>query len=234
MAHDTASAPATATGTAGQTRRISWLDRPRPSLKRIGTRYTRFVGMMKLVLPVTAGILMIMVVVWPQFRELPTGFRLGPAEIKIDESGGQNVVNARFTGTDSRNQPFTVTASALAQESTSSDTATLKNPKADVALQGGAWVVISAPRGSYRRKAQLLELDGGVTLFHDGGYEMRTGSATFRLAQGEAHGDDPVTGHGPLGLLNASGFRILDGGARILFTGKARLVIYPGRDGEQK
>ncbi len=91
-------------------------------------------------------------------------------------------------------------------------------------------------RGSPPRRAraptlkdnEVLHLDGEVDLFHDTGFEMHTPSATVDLKNGTAAGDQPVRGHGPTGALNAAGFRILDGGKRILFTGKARLVLSPG------
>ncbi len=84
-------------------------------LKRAGARYSRFVGTMKLVLPLIAGALVVMVVVWPKISGEPTRFQLGVAEINIKDTGGQKLINARYTGTDSRNNPYTVTADALVQ-----------------------------------------------------------------------------------------------------------------------
>ena len=205
----------------------AWLGRPRPALKRIGTGYTRFVGTMKFLLPATAGVLVLMVVVWPQFRDTPRGMKLGPAAIRVDDLGGQKLVNARFTGSDRQDQPYTVTADALIQDSAEADEVDLSNPKADVALNGGNWLAVRAPTGRFRRKSQVLDLSGGVDLFHDNGYQLHTADARLLLREGRAFGDSPVRAQGPGGVLTATGFRIVDGGTRILFTGKARLVVYP-------
>ena len=40
-------------------------------------------------------------------------------------------------------------------------------------------------------------------------------------------GDTPVSGDGPSGELQSEGFRLFERGQVIVFTGKARLLIYP-------
>jgi lipopolysaccharide export system protein LptC len=105
-------------------------------------------------------------------------------------------------------------------------------PKADITLRSGVWLALSAETGLFNRKQQVLNLRGGVTLFHDMGYELRTPSADIFMKRGIASGDQPVTGQGPIGTIRSAGFRILDGGKRVLFTGKSRLVLYPkGKQG---
>ena len=79
---------------------------PQQSASRsIGGNYSRFVGMMKLVLPMAAGVLVLMIVIWPQFEDKPDGFRLRTSTISLETAGGQKLVNARYTGTDRRDNP---------------------------------------------------------------------------------------------------------------------------------
>ena len=52
-----------------------------------------------------------------------------------------------------------------------------------------------------------------------------TPAASVDLQAGTAQSDSPVTGHGPEGQIDAQGFRILDKGARIIFTGKSQMTI---------
>ncbi len=73
----------------------------------------------------------------------------------------------------------------------------------------------------------MLELNGDVTLFHDQGFELRTETARFDLEAGTARGTESVEGQGPFGTLVSEGFRVLDRGERILFTGRSRAVIHP-------
>ncbi len=210
-------------------------DRPEPAhqehslrLRHGGKRYSRFVGLMRIVLPSVAAVLVALVVAWPQFHGVREGFRIEIARLKLPFSGGQHLSNARFTGVDRRNRPYTVTADTAAQTDERPGVVDLAHPKADITLSDGAWVAASANQGTYTKTDEVLQLDGQVDLFHDTGFEMHTLSATVDLKNGTAAGDQPVHGHGPTGALDAAGFRILDGGKRILFTGKAKLVLVPG------
>jgi len=199
--------------------------------RKLRTAHTRIVALMKFVLPVLALGLMTLVVVWSQDKDQDKGFRLGASSVKIEDVAGQKLVNARYTGIDSRDRPFTVTAENLTQADKDADVVDLTEPKADVVLTGSSWAALSAPVGQYSRKERILRLTGGVNLFHDGGYEFHTPRAVIDIGNNAARGDDPIDGHGPFGTLQASGFRVESGGERIHFTGKAKLVVYPGAQG---
>jgi lipopolysaccharide export system protein LptC len=200
---------------------------PGPAARRpLRTAHTRFVAMMKWVLPVTAAGLVAIMVVWSQDRDQDRAFTLGQSTVRVEDVAGQRVVNARYTGTDNHDRPYTITAEALAQASRDTDVIQLNGPKADVALGDASWAALTAPTGTYSRKERLLHLAGGVNLFHDRGYEFHTERAVIDLGLSSARGDDPVDGQGPFGTLQSDGFRIEDGGQRILFTGRAKLVIY--------
>jgi lipopolysaccharide export system protein LptC len=56
---------------------------------------------------------------------------------------------------------------------------------------------------------------------------MHSSSARLDLKVGTAEGDEKVEGHGPTGTISAEGFRVLDNGARVFFTGPAKLVLRP-------
>ena len=46
-----------------------------------------------------------------------------------------------------------------------------------------------------------MELDGGVNIFSDEGYEFRTERAEIDIDANTAWGDQPIEGQGPLGIL---------------------------------
>lgn len=194
-------------------------------MPRFRSRYSRFVTLMKYALPVIAGSVLLLVVVWPEFKPKPERFAVGISDLKVNVEGGQRVVNARFTAVDSENRPFSVTADAVVQDA--KDGVKLTQPKADVTLAGNSWVAIAAPQGTFWRKPKVLNLVGGVDLFHDAGYEFQTEEARIDFRIGAASGDTPVKGQGPFGTVDAEGFRIVESGNRIIFNGKCRLVIFP-------
>jgi lipopolysaccharide export system protein LptC len=202
--------------------------------RRPTASYSRFVALMKLVLPVIAGILVTMVVLWPELNDRPAKFQLGVARLNIGDAERQQVINARYTGVDGRNNPYSVTADELSQNPENEDLVDLKNPKADVTLSGGSWLAIMSPTGEYSKATQVLELSGGVNAFHDLGYEFRTERAIVDFQNRSAFGDSAVNGQGPFGELQSEGFLVLDSGTSILFTGRARLLLYPDKRGGAK
>ena len=100
-------------------------------------------------------------------------------------------------------------------------------PKADLTSNTGTWIALSAKSGLYNRGSETLKLQGTVNLFHDSGYELSTTVANLNLAKGTAEGDLPITGHGPSGTIEGTGFKIVGHGKKMIFTGKSKLIIYP-------
>lgn len=192
--------------------------------------YSLFVGFLKVLLPALAVALVLLVVAWPQLVPDERQFRIGVAEISLEQAESLSMLNARFDGLDSNNQPFTVTADLATQDSGDSPVVDLELPKADITMHDGTWLAVTANSGRYQREDGVVDLNGDVVLFHDQGFEFRTDTATVDLNASEARGSDPVHGQGPLGILDAEGFRLVDKGQRIFFTGKSRLIIY--QDGE--
>ncbi|MGE4221326.1 MAG: LPS export ABC transporter periplasmic protein LptC, partial [Alphaproteobacteria bacterium] len=118
-------------------------------------------------------------------------------------------------------------ADSANQKAADSPLIELAQPKADIVMEDGSWLALTARKGLYDKNVQVLQLTGAVNLFHDKGYEFRTESATFDLKAGDAHGVDPVQGQGPFGQLDAQGFVIYNRGERVVFTGKSKLVLQP-------
>ena len=195
-------------------------------LQRYRSSYSRFVQLMKYALPVVAGVVLLLVVVWPELTSQSEKFPIAISDLKVETAGGQRVINARFTGVDSENRPFSVTADAVVEDGPDTRGVKLIKPKADVTLAGDSWVAVSAPTGTFWRSKEVLFLTGGVDLFHDEGYEFQTAEARVDFRNGMASGDQPVRGQGPFGTVHAQGFRIDESGDTIVFQGTSRLMIF--------
>jgi lipopolysaccharide export system protein LptC len=192
-----------------------------------GAGYSRFVALMKFLLPAVAAGLLLLVVAWPRLQPSIERFRIGIPKVDISDASDFRMLNARYSGIDKQNRPFTVTAEVARQMSGKDDLLALEAPKADMTLQSGSWLEVTADTGDYQSRAQKLDLFGHVNLFHDRGYEFRTDSAYVDMAAGTAEGDKPVEGQGVFGTVTAEGFRLLDHGDTIVFTGKSHLVLEP-------
>ena len=221
--HTTARSPHRGTAQAGR--------RPRPMGRAprmsVRNRYSIFVGFMKVLLPALAAALMLLVVAWPQFTIDDGGFRLSVSKLAPDQADSLTMLNARFDGIDEKDRPYTLTADMATQSDSDKDLVELELPKADITLEDGTWLALTARSGEYRQESRILDLAGSVSLFHDQGFELRTEAARVDLAKGVAEGAQPVQGQGSAGFIEAEGFRVLDRGARIIFTGKAHMTINP-------
>jgi len=189
--------------------------------------------MMKFILPAAAFVLVSLVVLWPHLAPDDLRFRIGFAAIKASVSKDPSMVNPRFVGTDSENKPYSITADLARSlgDLNAKDTPAsieLEMPKADITLEDGTWLVLTAESGLLEQSDKSLNLEGAVNLFHDSGYEFRTEKAAIDLTSGVAAGNLPIEGQGPFGILNAEGFRLVDKGKTIYFSGKSKLILHPG------
>ncbi len=196
---------------------------------KISRAYSRFVQLTKLLLPLIAVILVVMIVIWPHLRADSKRFSIGFSNIELSEAKDPSMINARYIGTDNDNQPFSVTADIAKKTDDVTQSILLELPKADITLNDGSWLVLTSQTGVYDRPTQYLELEGAVNLFHDSGYEMHTDAAGVDLSNGSAQGHTPVQGQGPFGSIESEGFRLIDKGKTIIFTGKTKAKLLLNR-----
>lgn len=205
------------------------LQRPPQPPRALRPRYSRFVGLMKVVLPAVAAALLGLLIVWPRLspqRQASTVSLSQPDAARVDNL---SVRNPKYYGTDEKNLPFTVTADVATQLDPNNMVVTLEKPAADLVRGDGTGMVIDANIGFYRQKDDTLDLMGHVDLYRDDGYELHTESARVEIAKGAASGDQPISGQGPAGTLSGEGFTSTDRGRTIVFTGKSKAVLEVGQ-----
>lgn len=190
--------------------------------------YSNFVRAMKFLLPAIALLLIGLIIAWPHIQVSNTKFRIGFANLSVKEADDSSMLNPRYLGSDTDNQPYSVTAEIARRLSAAGNVVELDSPKADILLEDNTWLVLTARRGIFGREAETLDLVGSVVLYHDSGYEFLTEKAKIDLEKSIAVGDQPIRGQGPFGNLQAEGFRLVDKGKTIYLTGKSKLTIYPG------
>ncbi|MGH7122580.1 MAG: LPS export ABC transporter periplasmic protein LptC [Acetobacteraceae bacterium] len=195
---------------------------PLPSPASLARR-RRAVTWAKRLLPLAGLALLASITLWPDFDGGAVGERVR-FDLSADlPGGGGKLVDARYSSVSRQGEPYTVTAAQAVQ--VAPDRVNLTQPKGDITLQSGSWLMLSGRRGVYGPKSRELDLSGDVTLYRDDGTTLRTSSATIDLAEAAAASGVPVSAEGPFGTLDATGFSLLDGGAVIQFVGPARLVL---------
>jgi lipopolysaccharide export system protein LptC len=179
--------------------------------------HTRAVRTARVALPVVAGLVLLMIVIWPLFGGSGDNSKAGP------DQGDLEMTKARYLGTDTTDRPFEIRASRVMQLGDTGSKVDLTEPEADITMKGGDWLSLAAEGGHYDQDKNVLTLQGKVSIFHGNGYEFRTSEAALDVDQGIAWGNKPVEGQGPLGMVEAGGFRVLRDGDVLVFTGAARL-----------
>ncbi|MGH6890909.1 MAG: LPS export ABC transporter periplasmic protein LptC [Dongiaceae bacterium] len=148
-------------------------------------------------------------------------------QVGSDNKAEVTVSDVRYDGKDDKGRPFSITAASASHADGDDRHIALKKPLADIVMASGAYVAVMANDGILDRDADVVTLTGDVTLFHDNGLSFQTDSATIDLNAKTAEGKDPVEGQNGDGELVSQGFRVLDDGDTIEFTGKAYMKIYP-------
>ncbi len=198
-----------------------------PALRRrwSGDRYSRLVGLMKIVLPGVGFGILATALMWQSI--VPAG-TLGRALPRVDADSVQRheMTSPKYVGADDKNRPYHVEAKSARLIEAKSDRVMLEAPKASMTLDGGHWVAVTSQRGIFNQKSRLVELSGDVNVFHDANYTFRTDAATVDALNKTAWGDRPVVGSGPKATIEAQGFRILDKGRTVIFTGKAKVILH--------
>jgi lipopolysaccharide export system protein LptC len=199
---------------------------PRPASSwRHTDRYSRRVTLLKRLLPVIGVALLVLVAIWPQLVPLLESVRFGFPVIDLREAHELRMLNPRYAGVDRENRPYVVTSAIGRQASNRDDLMSLERPRAEMTMHNGALVVVTAATAMYQSQAQLLDLFGDVNLVHENGTRFVTNTAHVDVAADSALGNEPVTGNGPSGDITAQGFRVVDRGNTIVFTGKSNLLL---------
>jgi lipopolysaccharide export system protein LptC len=203
-----------------------WTARTRESA--VGAvRYSRFVTLMKRVLPISAAVLIAAVIAYSlvprQSDKMSFAWeRLGSVANDL------TMIKPRLSGSDRAGNPFVITADAAVQDRNNIRRATLKNVQADLTLDKGRWLNATAVKGFIDMDKNWLELDGGIAVYSDDGYELHSSRVTVDLKRGLFRGPQVVTGHGPAGTLRADSFEFDHLTSRLVLQGHVQMTIEPG------
>jgi lipopolysaccharide export system protein LptC len=203
----------------------AWRGAPR---RRSGQR-SRLLGVLRVLLPLLAVMLVALVLAWPQIMRHSGGFDvpiLLPGD--ADQADTLRMDSPRYVGETRSERPYEVTARAASVDPLRTNLVRLDQPAADIALADEGAVRLTAASGTYDRDTERLVLDGGIEVVTSSGYRFVTPSARIDLAKGQVRGWQPIEGAGPSGTLSADRFEIQDTGDVLRFDGRVKVTVPPG------
>ena len=196
----------------------------RARLSALGTGYTLFVRITKIILPVAA-----LVIVGIVMTRLSSPV-LQPADIAptADETkpGQIEVIKAQYEGVDDQGRSYTLIADRASRDANDDNRVLLDGPKADLMLEDGSWLALQAKAGTFGVDKAFLTLNDSVSVIHDSGYEIDFTSLDVDMKKKTAHSSAAMRIQGPQAQLTATGVNIEDNGNTIVFGGPVRILLY--------
>ncbi len=187
-------------------------------------RYSRFVTLMKRVLSLGAFLIIAAVLAFFFVARQPRQLQLAYESMGRVQND-LSMMKPRLTGTDTKGNPYVITADIAVQDAHNSKKATLKNLQADLSLDRGNWLNASARAGMVDMTTGQLELKDGISVFSANGYELHSNSASANLKQSVIHGHETVTGQGPDGTLRADQFHADRATGLLTLTGHVQMSL---------
>jgi lipopolysaccharide export system protein LptC len=191
----------------------------------VDRRHTRRVAVLRRLLPAIGILLLLLIAIWPRLAPLWERMQVSFPAIDLRDAQELRMVNARYSGIDREGRPFVVTAVSARQIPDRQDLTSLQAPVAEIRLRSGAELRATAITAIYQSQTGVIDLFGDVTVTHQNGTRFTTQTARVHAAQNAAEGDDPVAGHGPAGEIKAQGFRVIDKGETVIFTGRTDMLL---------
>lgn len=187
---------------------------------RAARRHSRLVRILRITVPVTVVIGLIIVTLITYFNPLRM---LAKLPINIDNlvvSGTKvTMEQPRLAGFTSDARAYELTADTAAQDMTRPDIVELHNIRAKVEMQDKTSMEMTAVSGIYDAKGETLKLDREILLRSSTGYQGRLSEALIDIRKGNVVSEHPVEVKMLQGTLNANRLDILDSGDLVRFHG---------------
>lgn len=221
-----------ASAQAASDQRIERLSRREPPAQAYGAGYTKFVRTMRLVLPlIAAGIVMILFL-WPAGRdEAIVPVAQERTMLKDQKIAKNELINPQFESADKKNNPYKISAARAIQGEKNEDLIMLEKPVGVMTMEGGAKIEVTSLTGAYRRDTERFFLSGQVDFLHDKGYRLRSEEAHIDLRGKLAWTERAVQATGPDLSIDAKGMTANSETGEVVFSGPAKLVLTKGLDG---
>ncbi|MGF1454531.1 MAG: LPS export ABC transporter periplasmic protein LptC [Alphaproteobacteria bacterium] len=190
-------------------------------------RYSRFVLLMKLLLPLTAFSVIALTVFFSATYEvndeLTVTFAKSPS-LKDD----RRMIAPTFSGTNQDGNPFKVTAASAERLETDRRIILLNTLSATIGTADGGTLNLSSTDGELDTARQVMTLSGDVKIEAEAGYTFTTAVVSINLDEESVRGETPVTGAGPMGTLKAGSFTVSPGWGTVRFHDGVRVDVEPG------
>lgn len=199
-------------------------------------RYSQRVRQLKIILPVTAGLLLVVIffLIQPNTANAPVKF-----ESATLTNEGVVIQNPVFSDSSENGEPFDLSAASAREDLTNPGRVYLDKLRASMTSRDNILIELVAPKGDMLRTQKTLtlsetRLNGDrvpVSLLTSNGYRMDMHDLNVDFDKRSAQTDKEVTGEGPIGRFRADKMILQPDVNQLSFIGDVRIRITPQNKG---
>jgi lipopolysaccharide export system protein LptC len=180
-------------------------------------RHSALIAVLRRLLPALCLAIIVALGAWSAMSTF-----LWRTDTKVRSDANIRMLNPNFQGRTESGKPFLVTAASAIRDNADPNKVTLDKPVLVVDVGGPQWTKVTSASGVYREDTRMLDLRSHVTLDDYKGNHLNTEHALVDTRKNNVDGDTPISGHGPLGSVDASSYSLQNGGAVVSFTGRVK------------
>ncbi len=169
--------------------------------------YSRFISIVKIVLPLIALGLLATVFLFTKDNELEGGFRFSKTDLQTLESGMQ-VVKPRLFGSNPAGDVYNFVADKLAPDSLTPSLIAADQLSGEIQFYSGTALQMTAKKAEFLLEGQTIRLSDGMLLVTSDGIRITGEGLLANLDTGEMDSDGGVEAVSAMGSIQAGNFRI--------------------------
>ncbi|MEM6620000.1 MAG: hypothetical protein AAF631_11960 [Pseudomonadota bacterium] len=203
---------------------------------RYRDRHSRFVRVLRWVLPGTALILLASIFLISNTSTVRRGLIIADAKL-AELAIGQKITNPSFSGVTRSGDAFTISAEWALPDAPRPEKIELSGPRTTIDFEGGRKMETWAGRGLLDLEASEATLSDTVVLKTSNGYDAQSAALLLNFETGNLYSIGRVAAEGPMGSIEAGSMTLLQnldenpaGEAVLIFTGGVKLIYRPKRE----
>ncbi len=157
--------------------------------------------------------------------------------MKLSIQGNKLVMDApKLSGFTKDGRGYSITATAAAQDLAKTNVIELEGIKANFALTNNGLTELTAVKGVYDAKGDIIQLTEGIVIRSTAGYEGKLTNALIEVKRGYVITETPVDITFNNGTIRSDRMQIFENGARALFEGGVTMMMKlppPQNEGQQ-
>jgi lipopolysaccharide export system protein LptC len=193
---------------------------------RSARRHRRLVRVLRVAVPALVAVAALVIFLMTYFNPLRMLTKLPVNLGDLVVSGTKITMEApHLSGFTRDARAYELSADNAAQDLTKPDIVDLHNIRAKVQMQDKSTLQLTAVRGIYNSKGEVLKLDRNIEITSTTGYAGHLSEAIVDIRKGHVVSTKPVVVKLLQGTLNANRLEIRDSGDRVIFDGGVNMVL---------